>query len=307
MEKLRLWLALILDKPSLRWLALAYALPLVVLGLSLFKTLADFAANWFWLFLPAVILHGLLALNAASNRAKVAAARERIRQSRVRLSPARVTQIMETQEGTEQLADSYADADLTRLRESLMDGFSRMKSLEGIKALQELVYQYAELQPVIERRKQADSLTVAPVPALVEQTYRQGLSVLGDALELARAIRPSDRERLEAGIGDLKKEIEALRGIGIPDETQAGRIKIREERLASDQERLEMMKQQELRVDQLLNQSDRCGASLHRTRMELAALKADSSETGVSSVTDTLRLTINQAKEVQVEMKKLGF
>ena len=222
MEKLRLWLALILDKPSLRWLALAYALPLIALGLYLFTALADFAARWFWLFLPAVILHALLALNATSNRAKVEAARERIRRSRVRLSPARVTQIMETQEGTEHLADSYASADLTRLRESLMDGFSRMKSLEGIKALQELVYQYAELQPVIERRKQADSLSVAPVPALVEQTYRQGLSVLGDALELARAIRPSDRERLEAGITDLKKEIEAQRGIGIPDETQAG-------------------------------------------------------------------------------------
>ena len=38
-----------------------------------------------------------------------------------------------------------------------------------------------------------------------------------------------------------------------------------------------MLKQQE-RVDELLFQADRCGASLQRTRMELAGMRADGSE-----------------------------
>jgi hypothetical protein len=39
--------------------------------------------------------------------------------------------------------------------------------------------------------------------------------------------------------------------------------------------------------------------------MELAALRADSSESDVSSVVDTLRLTISHARSVQDEMKRL--
>ena len=77
--------------------------------------------------------------------------------------------------------------------------------------------------------------------------------------------------------------------------------------MASHKERLDMIKQQELRVDKLLYQCDRCEASLHRTRIELASLKTESSETSVSAVTETLQRTINQAKEVQEELKRLGF
>ena len=60
-------------------------------------------------------------------------------------------------------------------------------------------------------------------------------------------------------------------------------------------------------ADKLLYQSDRCEASLHRTRIELAALTAESSETSVSAVTETFEKTINQAKEVREELKRLGY
>ncbi len=39
--------------------------------------------------------------------------------------------------------------------------------------------------------------------------------------------------------------------------------------------------------------------------MELAALRADSSEDGVNAVVDTMRLTISHARSVQDEMKRL--
>ena len=88
---------------------------------------------------------------------------------------------------------------------------------------------------------------------------------------------------------------------------QAARIKIKEATLASNKDRLTMVKRQELRIDELLHEADRCEASLHRTRIELAALKADSAEASVNSVTETLQRTIDHAKEVQEELKKLGF
>ncbi len=68
-----------------------------------------------------------------------------------------------------------------------------------------------------------------------------------------------------------------------------------------------MINQQQYQADELLFQCSRCEASLSRTRIELASLQAGSSETSVSAVTESLQRTIDQAKEVQAELKKLGY
>ena len=60
-------------------------------------------------------------------------------------------------------------------------------------------------------------------------------------------------------------------------------------------------------MDALLYQAKRCEASLGKTRIELAALKVDASETGVSAVTEGLRVTIERAREVQEELKGMGY
>ena len=77
--------------------------------------------------------------------------------------------------------------------------------------------------------------------------------------------------------------------------------------MASHRETLELINQQQYRVDELLHQCGRCEATPTRTRIELASMQAGSSETSVSAVTDTLRRTITQAKEVQEELRRLGF
>jgi hypothetical protein len=289
MEKLRLWLALALGRQVLKYVALPYALAAIALGLYLVSGPAGFAAVGRWIFIASLALHGLLTVNAAFSQAGAA---ELERQGRYRRPRSR----------SERAQPLEGDPELAQLQESLKNGFASIKSGEGLKALQELVYEFTQLQPILGRRRETDPLAVAHIPALAEETYRQGLSVLEDALDLVRSVDPPDMQRLGAEITELEKEIESLRR----DPTQERRQKIREERLASHKERLEMMKQQQLRVDELLHQSDRCGASLHRTRMELAALKADSSEESVNAVTATLRLTINQAKGVQEELKRLG-
>ena len=82
---------------------------------------------------------------------------------------------------------------------------------------------------------------------------------------------------------------------------------MRKETLASRTELLEMIQRQQLRIDRLLHQAGQCQACLQRTRIELAALRAERSETSVGTVTETLRLTILQAREVREEMKRLGY
>ena len=121
--------------------------------------------------------------------------------------------------------------------------------------------------------------------------------------ELTLAIHPLNKGRLEEEIVEIEKEVETLSKY----EGQERRVKLREEKVAFHQELMEMVNQHQYQADELLFQCNRCEASLSRTRIELASLQAGSSETSVSSVTQSLRSTINQAKEVQEELKRLGF
>ncbi len=189
------------------------------------------------------------------------------------------------------------------LLQTLKRGFSNNNLDEGLRTLNQLIYEYEQLKPVLRRREATDSLSIVHIPALTEEIYRQGLSVLKNALDLTIAIRSPNKELLAADVSRIEKEIESMREAG----AQAARIKIKEAALVSKKDRLTMDKQQELRIDELLHAADRCEASLHRTRIELAALKADSAEASVNAVTETLRRNINHAKEVQEELKKLGF
>ena len=212
----------------------------------------------------------------------------------------RTQELLELQD---QEAGQRGQTDLQRLKDGIQTGFSRVNSADGLKALQELVYEYEQMQPVLDRGRETDPLAVAHIPALAEETYRQGLGVLAGCLDLMREIHSPNNRKLEAEVADLESQIGAME----KDDAQTERLSILKATVASHKERLGLVQQQSLRVDGLLHQSDSCEASLHRTRIELAALKADNVDARVSAVTNALQSTINQAKEVQDELKRLGY
>ncbi|UCF61375.1 MAG: hypothetical protein JSV37_01490 [Anaerolineaceae bacterium] len=191
--------------------------------------------------------------------------------------------------------------ELRQTRERLQIGFLDANFSEGLKAIQALVHEYKHLQPILISRRLSDPLSFAHIPVLVEETYQLGLGVLGHALELVKTIQSPRNQRLRTEITNLENEILSL-DEGDP---HSARAQIKEQILISHKERIELIGRLELRVDELLHQANRCEATLHQTRIELAALKADSVETSVSEVIQTLQQTIRQAKEVQDELKKL--
>jgi hypothetical protein len=193
-------------------------------------------------------------------------------------------------------------ADLRQKRERLQIGFLDANCSEGLNAVQSLVYEYEHLQPILVSRRLSNPLSIAHIPVLVEETLQLGLSVLGHALELAKTIQSPHIQRLRSEITHLESEILSLE----EDDIQSARAQIKEQTLISHKERLELISRLELRVDELLHQANRCEATLHQTRIDLAELKADSTETSVSEVIQSLQQTIRQAKEVQEEMKRLG-
>jgi hypothetical protein len=141
MDRLGLWLALALSGQVLKYMALPYALSAIALGLYLFADRAGFDHVSLWIFIASLGLHGLLTVNAAFSHARREAYGGRARYGGARSRSARPRHL----EG---------DPELVQLQEALKDGFASLKSGEGLKALQELVYEFTQLQPILERRRE---------------------------------------------------------------------------------------------------------------------------------------------------------
>lgn len=209
----------------------------------------------------------------------------------------------ELQDQQEQARRASEQAELQQLRETVYQGLSKINATRGLKALQELDHEYHQLISALEQEPDNVYLSMSEIRELAEKTYQRGLSVLADAMELGSIIRSTDARKLEAEIRQLEREIALL----TRKPNRQDQLEIKRATLKSHQERLELIDRQQVQIEKLLYQCDRCEASLQKTRIEFANLKAQSFSTDVSAVTETLQHTIDQAKAVQTELKNLGY
>jgi hypothetical protein len=189
-------------------------------------------------------------------------------------------------------------AEAARLRQRLRDGFSLVRSEAGAGSFERLEEANQQLQIVMRERRTSDSVTLSLVPALAQETYRRGLSVLDDALELMRASYGFDSEQ-------IRDEIEQLKSPATEPNTSAWQL-LHEQRLSLYQRRLEGHERLRLDIDRLLYQADRCETSLYETRLHLAAIKAGTSEQSLASVIEALRTTVEQARATQDELRRMA-
>jgi hypothetical protein len=112
-----------------------------------------------------------------------------------------------------------------------------------------------------------------------------------------------ERARLESEVAALERELSSPDGEGMEE----ARVAMKLEALTSHRERLASMRQYEFRIEELLHHCGRCEASLDRARMELVALKAESSAASVTAVTARLKRTIDEAHSVREELKRLDL
>ena len=195
------------------------------------------------------------------------------------------------------------EAELHELRETLQAGFLGVKSVEGIRALDELFSEYEQLHTALEQQRATDPLAVSVIPALAGETFRRGLGVLSDTLDLMNVIHTPGREKLEREIMDVEQEVAGIED----DQSQEARLKLKKEIFDSLKQRLDSLTKLQLWVEQLLYQAQRCEASLHATRIELATIRAGSTKSSVDSVVEALQERINQVKAVQDELSKMGY
>jgi hypothetical protein len=154
-------------------------------------------------------------------------------------------------------ADRYVSAEMQETRQLLETGFSQLNSSAGATALRHLVIEYAQLQPLLEQQRKTDLISISQVPALVEESYRIGLGLLEDALELMQASSPVEKERLKAEVAALKDKATILAN----DKSQEDRLLLLNSLMNSHLERLHIMEKQELRTEQLLHLASLCEAS----------------------------------------------
>ncbi|MBI2917814.1 MAG: hypothetical protein HYY01_07440 [Chloroflexi bacterium] len=189
---------------------------------------------------------------------------------------------------------------LPSLQQRLEVGFSNVGSKEGLATLRALNIEWEQLERALQARKATDPLSLGQAAGLAFETYQSGLSALNDALGLLNASGLAERRRLEWEITRLTEDLNA-RG------DQAERQRIGRNTLLLLEQRLRLLGQLQLGADHLVYQARRCEASLQQARVEIAAMRLGSAGERIGSLVEALGGTVQQVKEVQEELKRLGY
>lgn len=201
--------------------------------------------------------------------------------------------------------------ELALLELIITEGFAETRFAEGKKALRELQHEFFELQGLLTRLPEESNLGGSTllsnerIHAVGRQTYLQGLMILQDAAERKRTIFRTDASGLEDEAAQLRKDIAELRDH--PSGTESSIIVRKEGVLKSHEERIAIIRQQELGIQELLDESDRCEGALQTVRLELPALRTQGSRSEIEELLIKLEVAIKYSKEVQERLREHGL
>ena len=205
-------------------------------------------------------------------------------------------------------ADAHAEAlaeERTDTRRQLDVAFARIDSSdarEGGTVLEGLGDEFDALGDLIQRTRERPTVSVSSlIPDLSEETYRHGMSALSDALELLEFADGPQRRRLEAELAEIEDRL-ALDAY--PDERARARD---EQRRPSHQQLIVRHDEARQRARDLLFEAERCTAALAEARIELASVRAGDTRVDVDAVVETLQTTIRRVRDVQDELRRLGY
>ena len=216
----------------------------------------------------------------------------------IRIYPMKMRQVIEVQANQRQKLE---ESELEQLHENLKFELQRVANVDGLSVLSSLTTHFKQLRAILSGHSYRDPLGVSLVPALAGEVYRQGLSVLWDTIEFINVAEVSYKQKLEQDISQLEQIVTTSEREKFRDE----QVRLKEEILASYRERLEMLDQLDLRIEQLLHQARRCDAILETTQVEITTLRISGSKAGVDSMIKALQTTLRQVKEVQDELDNM--
>jgi hypothetical protein len=141
----------------------------------------------------------------------------------------------------------------------------------------------------------------ALLPDLAQETYGHGMSALSDAVDLLEFAEGPGHRRLVSELEEVERRLAAD---AYPDERARSRDR---ERLTSHRQLLDRHGEARQRACDLLFEAERCSTALAEARIELAAARASGVHGDVDTVVQTLQATIRHVREVQDELRRLGY
>ena len=127
------------------------------------------------------------------------------------------------------------------------------------------------------------------------------MSALSDALELLEFADGPQRRRLEGELDEIEDRLER-------DTYGDERARARDEqRQTSHRQLLARHDESRQRARDLMFEAERCTAALAEARIELASVRAGDSKVDVDAVVETLQSSIRRVRDVQDELRRLGY
>jgi serine/threonine-protein kinase len=221
----------------------------------------------------------------------------------------RVDDEIRRREDEQRQRDAEEDA-LNRARERaetrrrLQQGFSLITSEagdQGETVLAGLGDEFDAIAMLLERSTGQTSASLTVVPNLTEEAYRHGMSALSRALELLEIADGPQRRRIEGELAEIDDRLER-------DAHADERAKARDDERQADRRRLlGRLDDTRGRAGDLMYEAERCATALAVTRLEIASLRADDTHGAVGAVVETLETAIQRVRDVQDELRRLGY
>jgi hypothetical protein len=190
-------------------------------------------------------------------------------------------------------------------RRRLEQGFARITSDDGDEAcgvLAGLGDEFDAIATLLQRSADRPSVSLSSLlPDLAEETYRHGMSALSDVLELLEFADGPQHRRLE---GELAEIDDRLQRDSYTDERARSRD---EQRQATHRQLLARHDESRQRAHDLIFEAERCTAALAEARIELASVRAGDTQVDVDAVVETLESSIRRVRDVQDELRRLGY
>ena len=193
----------------------------------------------------------------------------------------------------------------TETRLQLERGFAHLGAgdgQEGLRVLRSLDEEFEAILDCLGHPWSPRTMAVvARIPDLAEETYRSGISALSDAFELIASAEGPRRARIGEDLDAVATRLEA----GSYDDERA---RLRDEqRRASQAQLLARLDEARRRATDLLYEAERCTAALADARVELASARVGGESEGCGEVSQTLLDAITCVREVQDELRAIGF
>jgi hypothetical protein len=197
------------------------------------------------------------------------------------------------------------DHERSELRHRLDAGFAHLGTeggREGIRVLDGLADEYDAAAELLRRSQDRPAMAVsALLPQLVEETHHHGMTALSDALELLEFADGAQRHRLQRELEEIEARVDDDAYV---DDRERSRD---EQRLLSHRQLLARHVEARQRAQDLLFEAERCRDALAETRIELASVRAGDTQVDVDAVVQTLQDTIHRVRDVQEELRALGY